>query len=776
MQRNWLLLSGLLTTALVACPQPQNGTFTISANPQQVYLLPNGAANINVQLKREANFTGTVDVTLKATPGFTAQALKFENGSDQGTLVLRSDNTVQPGNNQTLTLQGSAGETVQTASLNAAVAPYTLSFVPSTLNIVKGGTTKATVITGRVAGFNDAISLNVTGLPNGVTAAPATIKASQSSVDILISAAPTAAVSSAPATITLTSSAGGFNQNLQAELSVVDSPATTELMTSIGDVTHRINQLGLYFTPLGSYSYGSSVTLSPTSPLGLVALGAYGEFNSLISDTNYPTPYLYNPDDVITTQSVGTRVQSKIYSTEDLIGFLPSPQTLKAFGIESATAPRLTTQGGTQTTISKLPSGEYDCTSGTCPTKPAVNDDLIVRWKTLDNKDGVLVFDWDGSSDGAPNAPVKVFQYQYTNSNPNPQPTDPANYLRHTLQPTKLRGTVTIGGIKRLEIKLDAAWQLKPGNTDVYVQLPNSIMLSGFAARADGTKFIEIKSTGWKIEDTKGLSVDVDVSGTLASIPVSAKASIRLNSTISRDENGYPKTLSLIGNGNVDTQATLDDQTVKFAANLSDAKLSAAPRSVRINSGMLQFSDQKTTQQLPFSGVLDDSNTNCVPGENLNFNFASGNTNLETLFYSIATSSYNSNGFKVSCGLTIAPNTPTGLRLTDAKLQTDCCGTPSPISITTNIVWNPIRQAERFEMQLFDGTTNLLASSQGQSFVRCYTSGASAYCTFQPRYDSITSSYINDYFGKTLTMKLTAINSEGASAPATLEFTLPQKQ
>lgn len=78
---------------------------------------------------------------------------------------------------------------------------YRLAADPENPNIPRGASVPITVRADRQAGYEGPITLQVEGLPTGITAAPATIPAGQSSTVIILSASPSAPAGASPSPI-----------------------------------------------------------------------------------------------------------------------------------------------------------------------------------------------------------------------------------------------------------------------------------------------------------------------------------------------------------------------------------------------------------------------------------------------------------------------------------------------------------------------------------------------------------------------------------------------
>ncbi|MCK6537664.1 MAG: hypothetical protein L6Q84_32225 [Polyangiaceae bacterium] len=103
-----------------------------------------------------------------------------------------------------------------------ASAGFTISGPSATLSIVRGVTAEVTVKVTRAACFTGAVDLGLTGLPNGVTAAPASVPSGQDQAAVQLTATQTAALGLAAPTIEGT--AGSAKQTAKLALLVKDPP------------------------------------------------------------------------------------------------------------------------------------------------------------------------------------------------------------------------------------------------------------------------------------------------------------------------------------------------------------------------------------------------------------------------------------------------------------------------------------------------------------------------------------------------------------------------
>jgi hypothetical protein len=706
-----LLLFGLLA-ASIACSSPSSsGSFTLSLTPSQVSLIPRGVAQVNVTLTRGGDFTGDVDVQLENAPtGYTAQTLVIPAGSTNALLKIQADDTVQPGSNTNLQVKGVAGSlSSQAQQVAVSVAPFTLAVVPSSLNVEPGSTTKATVIVGRLTGFNDAVEISLTGLPARVSAQAVTVKSGQSSADLIIKADWDAPTTSAPIEITLNSSVGSFTQALKADLNVGRS------LASPLEIKDELASFGLNLYSSGSY--GSTFFDVSTNPFTVAGLGVYAEMIAGLKTLGFPSVYVYTPP--VTTASIPV---DPLGLTKLIQAFAPAPQDLRALGLS---IPESLNRLPRSTSTTLLPSGVFDCTTGTCPTLPVTNDDLIIRWRTPNNQDAALTFDWDGSSDGTASAPVKAFVYSYVSG------TTTNTYYQ--MLPTKLRATLMVGTTKLLDGALDVTWRAKANEPGIYEQFPTMLSVKGFLARTDGTHFVDVPVFNWQSANT-GLIVNADVTTSAAGNPAHILLSATLPVLL-----GNPTTiLNTSGKFALDFRGM--GRSLALSFNLSNVHLQDPPRSTEISDGVLSLNGKAMT----FSGKLDDQNENCIPGENLTLHFSGGNVPLEVLFLSLSPSSYT----RITCAFTSPPATaPTNFRATSVTAN------------SVSLAWDAVAKAEYYAIEKRNN------ANQSLSLYYCYYSSATS-CT----------DYISNYpeqRGQTVTYIVKAINGGGAGPTSNLSVAIP---
>jgi hypothetical protein len=150
--------------------------FTLSAAPSTQTVSPGGKTSYTVSISRLNGFTGSVSLSLSKLPtGATASFSPNPIGSTQSSSVLTViTSSSTPTGTYTLTVTGTSGNLSHSSSVTLVVQKgqtpdFTVSVSPTSQQLLQGDQTTYTVSVASVAGFTSAVTLSVSGLPNGVT-------------------------------------------------------------------------------------------------------------------------------------------------------------------------------------------------------------------------------------------------------------------------------------------------------------------------------------------------------------------------------------------------------------------------------------------------------------------------------------------------------------------------------------------------------------------------------------------------------------------------------
>lgn len=212
------------------------GNYTLSATPASISLAPGGSATLSVLATATGSFADTVNIAVTGLPaGITASpsTLVLTPGMAQ-TLTLEASSSAVAGS-ATIMLTGRSGTLIHTVAtpltVTAPIAPpnFSLSIAPSSLSITVGGAASAISVTATAAnGFSGTVTVALTGLPQGVTASPATLSLTPGKAqNINLAAGVASAVGGS--TLTFTGTSGALTHTATLKLSVTAA--------SIPDVT-----------------------------------------------------------------------------------------------------------------------------------------------------------------------------------------------------------------------------------------------------------------------------------------------------------------------------------------------------------------------------------------------------------------------------------------------------------------------------------------------------------------------------------------------------------
>jgi Bacterial Ig domain len=291
------------------------------------------------------------------------------------------------------------------------------------------------------------------------------------------------------------------------------------------------------------------------------------------------------------------------------------------------------------TTLSKLPTGDYDCTTAaaTCPNNNLTSSDLKVTWKTTTNKTAIAIIDWDGSSTGTASAPAEIISNEFGGN------------VNKVQLPTKAVANVTVDGKVVLKAQFESQWESSSwtyiccGGT-VSGPSINNMSFTGSLFSLDGTtKLIDISKFTYS-HDASGLKTSGDISIALND-PYHVKWDLNLGGITAARTIDYPNG---IGNGvqiplllpynkiftpkgalSIALSLEIGTKLYAFETKATDWTYNATGTSVSLDGITGSFAaDNKL---VTFAGKLDgvDANKNCLPFENLNLTFSDGTVTLE---------------------------------------------------------------------------------------------------------------------------------------------------
>ena len=225
------LIHTVATPLTVTAPAPvPDFSLTIATNSLSITAGSGAGATVAVTATALNGFTSSVAVTLAGLPsGVSASpsTLTLTPGQPQNVKLVASASS--PAGSSAVTFTGTSGSLTHAATLTlavqAAVPDFALSVTPASQTVAIGSATGAQVAISAIAssGFSGSVAVALTGLPNGVTANPATLTLTPgTSQSLTLVAASTA--TAATSTITLTGTSGTLTHTAALQLSVATAP------------------------------------------------------------------------------------------------------------------------------------------------------------------------------------------------------------------------------------------------------------------------------------------------------------------------------------------------------------------------------------------------------------------------------------------------------------------------------------------------------------------------------------------------------------------------
>ncbi len=173
-------LSNSTTVSLTVIP---SANFSLSASPSSLSIVQGTGATSAITVNPVNGFSANVNLTASGLPGGVTASFIPNPTAATSTLTLSAGASAATGT-FTVTLTGTSGSLVHTTQISLAVTPapsFSLSASPSKLTIRRSNTGHTTIAIAPSSGFAGAVSLSVSGLPNGATAAFSPNPASSSS-------------------------------------------------------------------------------------------------------------------------------------------------------------------------------------------------------------------------------------------------------------------------------------------------------------------------------------------------------------------------------------------------------------------------------------------------------------------------------------------------------------------------------------------------------------------------------------------------------------------
>jgi len=332
---------------------PSTPSFTLSTTPATVSAQVGTSATATVQVTAQNGFSGKVTLSATGLPsGVTATFGALSSGG-ASTLTLSVSSAVAP-NTYTLSIQGVSGTLTSSVGLSLQVTGlpgYSLKASATAVAVAPGGTGADSITVVPVNGFNAAVSLTISGLPAGVTAAfsPASTAAAST---LTFTASASAATSTT--TVTVTGKSGSLTATVAVTLTVgpLQSFSLTPSASTLSVVQGASTADTLTVVPKNGFNGAVAFTLS-----GLPA-GVAASFSPNTAATAYTATF--------TASSAATTGTSTVTVT-GTAGTLSSPVALSltvkagpSFTLAAAPSSLSVTQGASgSSTITVTPANGF---------------------------------------------------------------------------------------------------------------------------------------------------------------------------------------------------------------------------------------------------------------------------------------------------------------------------------------------------------------------------------------------------------------------------------
>ncbi len=195
--------------------------FRVTADPATQTVAPGNSISYSVTITPSNGFSNAVTLSVSGLPTGAAGTFTPNPATGTATLVVTTSGSTPLGS-YPLTITGVSGTLTHTttATLGVSIPDFSLSATPATQGVLQGASANYSVTINPTSGFSNAVTLSVSGLPNGATGTFTPNPATGSST-LAVTTGGATPVGSYPLTITGVS--GGLNHTTAVSLSVVSS-------------------------------------------------------------------------------------------------------------------------------------------------------------------------------------------------------------------------------------------------------------------------------------------------------------------------------------------------------------------------------------------------------------------------------------------------------------------------------------------------------------------------------------------------------------------------
>ncbi|MBF6593966.1 MAG: fibronectin type III domain-containing protein [Thermaceae bacterium] len=459
-------------------------------------------------------------------------------------------------------------------------------------------TVRAVDASGNISNPSEALTIATSAATTGDTTPPT---------------APTNLQASSVTTTSLTLSWSAASDN-SGTIAFYDVYANGSKITSVLGSTLSANVVGL--TPNTSYSF----TVKALDPSGNASVASNAVAVTTISSgtTGGPTA---NQSDLIAASQSHDASASKVRdgSNQEISSYLTNLQAPFTLNLPSflglpdffgQVAGLIGAQSVAAQVSSTLPRGSWDCTSGNCAQ--TANNDYYVKWKTGSAQIAEIYLNWDGSSLGPASPTVKGHLA-----------ADPTSNIE---VPTHLVGYLKLAGNKLMSLDRRVSYPQSSCVSNSYViDVPNSQKLVLSLNRADGSSLLKVNNFATTLS-SNGLTTQGDIAASSGGETITATWNLTTSGQALQGSCGQYG--GIIATSLSGTALTSNGKyTLDFTVGGDQFKTN--PSGIRFTDSVLKIGNGSGTKTVNFKGATDDTNKNCVIGDNLTLSFADGQTTLE---------------------------------------------------------------------------------------------------------------------------------------------------
>ena len=192
------------TTTLSLTVNAPVQSFTLSASPKTVTIAKGGASGTSIITITPADgFSGNVTLTTSKLPKGVTASFSPNPATSTSTLTLTASSTATKGT-VTVTITGTSGSLSATTTITLTVDPlgsFSLVASPTTVKVAQGSSGTSTITIKALNGFDQNVTLSVSGLPSGVSASLSPNPATSTST-LTLTVSGSAAIGKTPISVT----------------------------------------------------------------------------------------------------------------------------------------------------------------------------------------------------------------------------------------------------------------------------------------------------------------------------------------------------------------------------------------------------------------------------------------------------------------------------------------------------------------------------------------------------------------------------------------------